>query len=697
MPAERLPLRQVHLDFHTPGSVIPIAGRFDAEAFAETMRAAHVESVNVFARCHHGYSYYPTKVGTTHPGLGFDLLGRQIEALHAAGIKAIVYVTIGWDDLAAVREPGWVVVDRDGRLDARAPLAAPSIAGGLSPNDDPMAPRWSLLDPSTGYGDYVCDQVRELCSRYQIDGFWFDICLPVPNYSPWGRARMAEAGVDLADEEAVAAFARKRELAYLERVGRLVGELAPGAEVFFNGTTDAAMGETVGLQTHLDLESLATSPGLWGYLHYPIAARQARVYGLPFTGMTGRFHKSWADFGGLKTFDQLDYEVSTILAAGGGVFIGDQLHPSGALDPAVYRLIGRVFERVERLEPWLRGAVLPAEVAIVSDPRLESFGGHPATAQNPEVEGAAQMFLESGIQFDIVDPGAELAGYRLVVLPDGIGIGEELKASLEGHVARGGALLVGATAGLGPDGRFVMGAVPVEYVGPAPTMPCYFRADDALAAGAELATDYDYVLYDRASVVRPREGSEPHGSLSASLFDRTWEHFFSHAQSPVGERLGDGRSGDAGAPLVVFDGKGKVAYLAAPLFRAYRDNDYWPYRDVVLAAVRRLLPDPLIRFDGPPWIEASVLSQPEVRDGDAHPARWIVHLVAYHPRRTVQSVPHVDGSWPTAGVRVSLRTGTAPARCYLAPSGADLPFSFAGGYASVELPEVGTHTVLVIE
>ncbi|HEX7490467.1 MAG TPA: alpha-amylase family protein [Candidatus Limnocylindrales bacterium] len=676
----------------------PIAEEFDATAFAETMRVAHVESVNVFARCHHGFSYYPTKVGTTHPGLGFDLLGRQIEALHAVGIKAIAYVTIGWDDLAAARDPGWVVVDRDGRLDARAPLTAPSIAGGLSPDDDPMAPRWSLLDPSTGYGDYVCDQVRELCESYEIDGFWFDICLAVPNYSPWGLAEMAAAGIDAADEAVVVAFARRRELAYLERVSRLVGKLTPGAEVFFNGTMDAAMGETVGLQTHLDLESLATSPGLWGYLHYPMAARQARVYGLPFTGMTGRFHKSWADFGGLKTFDQLDYEAATIMAAGGGVFIGDQLHPSGVLDPAVYRLIGRVFERVERLEPWLRGVVSPAEVAIISDPRLVSFGGQPATAQNPEVEGAAQMFLESGIQFDIVDPGAELTRYRLIVLPDGLTIGRELRANLETHIARGDALLVSGTASLEPGGEFALDVVPVEYVAPVPTMPCYFRVDDVLAAAsADLAIDYDYVLYDRASVVRPREGSEPHGTLSGSLFDRTWEHFFSHAQSPVGERLGVAGSGEAGAPLLVFGGNGKVAYLAAPLFRAYRDHDYWPYRDLVLAAVRRLLPDPLLRFDGPPWIEASVLVQPQLDGVDAHPARRIVHLVAYHPRRTVQSVPHVDRSWPTAGVRVAVRTGTAPARCYLAPSGADLPFTFADGYTSIELPEVGTHTVMVIE
>jgi len=92
------------------------------------------------------------------------------------------------------------------------------------------------------------------------------------------------------------------------------------------------------------------------------------------------------------------------------------------------------------------------------------------------------------------------------------------------------------------------------------------------------------------------------------------------------------------------------------------------------------------------------LRQPETPDTpDRRAARWIVHFVAYHPRRTVGSVPHVDGSWKTAGVRVSLRTGTAPRRCYLAPDRVPLHFVFDGGYATVDLPDIGTHTVLVME
>ena len=105
---------------------------------------------------------------------------------------------------------------------------------------------------------------------------------------------------------------------------------------------------------------------------------------------------------GLKTQDQLDYECGTILAAGGRICVGDQLHPRGVLDPAVYRLMGQSFSRVEQLEPWLYGASPPPRWpswrwASRSTPR-PGVGAHSA-----DVEGAAQMLLECGIQFDIVD------------------------------------------------------------------------------------------------------------------------------------------------------------------------------------------------------------------------------------------------------------------------------------------------------
>ena len=36
--------------------------RADPEAFAQTVKDANINSIMIFAKCHHGMSHYPTKV-----------------------------------------------------------------------------------------------------------------------------------------------------------------------------------------------------------------------------------------------------------------------------------------------------------------------------------------------------------------------------------------------------------------------------------------------------------------------------------------------------------------------------------------------------------------------------------------------------------------------------------------------------------
>jgi len=63
-------MRCVHMDFHTTSPAIDGIGvKFDKEKFTKTIREANIDLVTVFGKCHHGYTYYPSKVGEMHPGL----------------------------------------------------------------------------------------------------------------------------------------------------------------------------------------------------------------------------------------------------------------------------------------------------------------------------------------------------------------------------------------------------------------------------------------------------------------------------------------------------------------------------------------------------------------------------------------------------------------------------------------------------
>ncbi|HTK11670.1 MAG TPA: alpha-amylase family protein [Ktedonobacteraceae bacterium] len=677
MAVNNLRYRQVHLDFHTSKDCHDIGAAFNPQVFAETVKSGRVDSMTVFAKCHHGFSYYPTKVGTTHPHLSFDLLGQQIEALHSVGVRAPIYVSIMWDDLAGEQHGDWVIVEKSGNMLMRPPLSNQSpVLGGWG---------WTTLDPTSGYGDYVIAQVEEICRNYPVDGFFFDICFPLANYSPWNQLKLREAGVSLDDDSAVFQFAMDGLYAYLDRLSSVVREHVPDATVFFNGTVTPLMSAATSFQTHLEIESLPTASHAWGYMHYPVMVRQARTYGLQFLGMTGRFHKSWADFGGLKTHDQLDYECGVVVGGGGRISVGDQLHPNGVLDPAVYRLLAHSFGRIEALEPWLKDSTPTAEIAILRQSKPAS--GLRIPGHSDDLEGAAQLFLEIGMQFDILDATAStFSRYKALVLPDDFTVDAALKTKLDAFVANGGKLVLSGTAALDADhGSFALDSVPVTYVAPAPTIPSYLRLDQTLAGTTELATDYDYAFYMQAHQVQPVAGARAYGTLRRALFNRTWEHFTSHAHAPVGESLG--------TPLVVTNDS--VLYFAAPFFAAHRNHDYWVYREVALNALRSFLAAPLLQVSGPGWAELTLHTQPAT---DEHADRQIVHVVTYHPRRTLQGVPHVDQSWPTAGISVKVLAPTStPQQVYLAPDRQPLDFQREGDYIRIDLPPVGAHTVLVLE
>lgn len=55
--------RQVHLDFHTSEWLPDVGKRFNKENFQQALRMGNVNSITIFAKCHHSWSYYPTKDG----------------------------------------------------------------------------------------------------------------------------------------------------------------------------------------------------------------------------------------------------------------------------------------------------------------------------------------------------------------------------------------------------------------------------------------------------------------------------------------------------------------------------------------------------------------------------------------------------------------------------------------------------------
>jgi hypothetical protein len=188
----------------------------------------------------------------------------------------------------------------------------------------------------------------------------------------------------------------------------------------------------------------------------------------------------------------------------------------------------------------------------------------------------------------------------------------------------------------------------------------------------------DHVMYERSVRVMPAKGGTSLAGVVEPYFDRAWDHFCSHSQTPPAKL-----SAYAAATL-----KGKVAYIAYPIFSAFARHGSLSFRSLVRNVIDLLLPEPMLRVNGPSNLEASVMRQDD---------RTIVHLLYYPAERRTEKLDIVEDIVPLADLEVSSKTNRKPQRVYLAPRREALRFEFARGRVTTRVPELRGHAMVVFE
>ena len=595
--------RQIHLDFHTSGRIPGIGSRFDPKAFGQAFKDAHVDSVTVFSKCHHGYSYHPTTVGQIHPGLDFDLLRGQIDALHAVGINAPIYSTATWDELAAFTHPEWRTVSPEGGSPRY--LAEPNGAG------------WAFLDYSTPYLDYLCAQVDEMMRRYpDADGVFMDICFQLPSVSSFAQTKMEALGLDWTNPSDLHKFTELSVENFFERVRGTLRKHDPAMPLFFNSGHIRRGNRSHYLThyTHLELESLPTAG--WGYDHFPLSARYADKLPLPFLGMTGKFHFHWGEVGGYKKPDALLYECGAMLAHGARCSIGDHLHPTAAIDSSTMAVIAPAYQWVAEREAWVKDSENRADIAFLSAeaasrPGLVGIPGQSDLRFNGADHGGVRVLLEGQFAFDVIDLESDLAPYKLLILPDVITLDATYVARVKAYVAGGGRVLMTGQSGLGPDGfLFDVGAT---WAGTSPMTQGDFLLPQADLRAEEV--NDPLFMYLPSEQITVTDGQSL-GAVHDPYFDRTPAHFSGHVNAPSQP----GATIYAGGMT-----KGGYTYLAHPIFSCYHKAGAVAMLEIAEKVIRQALGQaPLIRTTLPRAGRVTVRHQAAIN-------RDIVHLLYATP------------------------------------------------------------------
>jgi len=642
----KLNYRQIHLDFHNSPFIKDIGKDFDPEEFVNTLKKANVNSITCFAKCHHGMSYYPTKVGKMHPHLKFDLLGEMIRVCHKKGIKVPVYISVCFDEYSVENHPEWRQIIPEGKLAGAGPLS----------------PGWKVLCLNTPYVDYLFSQTEEVLKNYEVDGLFFDIVKMVPPgcVCKFCMKEMEKEGINPEDTEQLERFKLKTEQKFMEKMSNFVREINPEINIFFNSRLRLNMREEIKYYTHFEIESLPS--GGWGYNHFPLMAKYFQTFEKEFLGMTARFHKGWADFGSIKNQVALEYEVFVMLANGGKCSIGDQLHPRGKLEKSVYEAIGKVYGKVKEIENWCEEAKPVVEIGVlIPDGEIESL------------EGAMRILLETHHQFQIIDKESDFSNYKLLILPDNVNVSGNLKEKINKFIENGGKLLLNYHSGILPEN--FLSQFGIEYLSKSNFNPDYYKLLSPLNSGIP---DLIYVFYEPGTFIKVKENFNILAKIYKPYFNRSYRHFSSHFQTPPSE--------ETEYPGIVCNGN--IAYISTPVFRLYMLYGNRIYREIVKKLIEILLPDGICKTNLPNQAQIHILRKEDY---------YLIHILYYPIQRLTKSIDIIDDLIPLNNIEVEMKSEFEVSSVILIPQNEELKFEKKDEKVKFVIPEIKGHQAIIVK
>ncbi len=645
--------RSVHLDFHTSPDIENIGSRFDKKQFQQALLKGKLESITVFAKCHHGLCYYPTNVGTMHKHLSFDLTGAMVDAAHEIGVRAPIYITAGWSDLDSTNHPEWAAVKRP----------AEKVAEHTDASPRPFT-SWTKMCLNDGeYCKHIYELTREICDRYEtVDGLFYDICLDERAcYCPECIKGMTEMGLDPDSDGDARRYYVEKHQSFMSKCYAILREKHPDATIFFNsGGANIFLPEFQAYSTHYEMEDLPTFWG--GYDKLPLNAKYFSHKGKNYIGMTGKFHLDWGEFGGFKPKEALRYETASMAMWGAGCSVGDHVHPDCEMEAQTYENIGFAYDYAEKIGQFCFDGETVTDLGIYL----------PSTADAGY--GLSDILLENQIDFDVVYED-DYSKFSTVIFPEGVTLSDSSLVALKEFIARGGKVIFCADS-LIKDGSFQIDCG-AEYIGQ-PIYDCdYLLTDNSRGFDLPMAP---MLCYQPAQRIKATDG-EVIAKVIPPYFNRTYGHFCGHKNTPHNKDAEP-------APAIVR--KGNIVYIAHPLATNYRTNGSIFHKRYFMLALRSVYSSESFKVRGmASQGRCSMIAQPQHN-------RYCINAMYASPLKH-GAAEIIDDIMPVYNIEFTVNVPLKIKRVYLGLSGQELPFSLNGKTVSFTLPKLECHEAIVLE
>lgn len=642
--------RAIHIDFHTMPGIYNFNESWAAGAFAERLKNAHVKYINTFAKCNTGFCYYPSKIGPVYPGMKGDMFGDLLRECHKRDIGVTAYFNIAIDHESCRLHRDWCKVIKKRITDRKEQFVLSEL------NADEL---WNgrLTCFNTGFGDYFKTMLKEFIGMYpEVDGVFFDCINTTPCYCNNCLEEILAGGGDPTDPETV----QRHTLESNRRFCLELKEIAGDRYILCNSQP---YWRTKDYNTHIEIECLQN--GGWDFEFFASQAAYARTIKKDVLYMNGRFHKSWADFGGLKAKAAMENDMWDAISNGIGCSIGDHMHPAEILDEKIYRIIGEIYEDIEKLEPWTEGAVYQADIGVVKAAADDDFIFKGAYS------GIARMLGELKYTFNIINETMDFSAYKLLILPDGLCLNAAMEEKLEEYLKAGGKVLSSACGGMREgEERFALSEYwPLSCIGKIDHEKAYYQVEGE--------DSFRYAMYAHSIKTDvPKEG-EVLAWQVAPYFEKDWDGFHAYFYNPPEKKNG--------SPAAVH--MDNVCHISFEVFTAYNKYMYPAHKSLVERCINLLLEEPTFKCRNIPSTARVTLTAKENMK--------MLHIKVTYPEIRNKYGVIEEHNYLPAGAVITL-SGEYN-KVYAAPDREEIPFVCEGGKTVITLPQICGYLLVVAE
>ena len=671
------------VDHHSPDPPAITYEKFDPDQWFHLYEESDLDHAWVFCKGHHGEAYYPTKVGHTHPGLKMDFVKAFSDRLRQKGIAFHAYYCIGFDDWAVLNHPEWALLDEEGKNRRVEPGANPRAKG-----------QWHWACINTPYRRYVMEQLTEIVKGYDPGGIFLDIVGQPLCYckhcsslyrSRYGHEIPRGAAADRDWRETAEFLYQTTQLGFVKESIATVRALGSKAAMTINGGHLSFRRELMDL-----LDYTFAEPFAGNYL----SAMFARGTGkLPQIGpglVAWPYDPSPASI--------FKVESAMIVSQNCRAFMySETMRQDGVLDSLWFREMGAGYREIEKIQPYLadRDSVPCVAILFSEKSRFNDQSDLPTV-----VKGAMEAGVYSQFPSDVLPDWKltpeNLAAYQAVVLPEVTCLSQGEAETLGRFVESGGLLIAtGLTGTKQADGQVRSNFALADVIGcdfehvldtyKNNTWGSYLDRDND-AIWKELP-DTTLAVQAPLVVVKSRPGTKVLAThiLPATVWRRDTDE---NEQSWVNwEPPPPGKTTEFPALVEATHGKGKVIYASFDLYGMVSKDYQWPL-ELHYQLLHSYLKKPPLRVQ---------LTNRRGIGTTFYKKRTKNQLILHQINRTVPLLKG-DVNPIRGGTLVLDESFFKPTTCrQVHPLQQTLKLDRRRGVAEVELPEVGTQSLIVLE